>query len=148
MTGRRPDQPSANVEIVREVMTLFGYARSSDTGGEQATRRLRELISPDIHIDMSRRVFNPDTYDGYEGLARLGREMQSVWGEFTITPERFVDVDDRVVVIEIRRGRGRASGVEVEQRSGVIWTLQNSQIVRMETDLDPNAALEVVGRSE
>jgi ketosteroid isomerase-like protein len=137
-----------NVEIVREAMTLFADARSGNATDEQARGRLRELISPDIHIDMSRRVFNPGTYDGYEGLRRLGREMQVVWADFTITPERFIDVGDRVVVIEVRRGRGRGSGVEVEQRAGVIWTLRNSRIIGMETDLDPKAALAAVGLAE
>jgi Ketosteroid isomerase-related protein len=136
------------VEIVREVMALFGNAPDESAADGEASKRLSDLISPDVHIDMSRRVFNPDTYDGHEGLRRLAREMQVVWDEFTIVPERFVDAGDRVVVIEIRRGRGRASGVKVEQRAGVIWTLRGGQVVRMETDFDPMQALEAVGLQE
>jgi len=97
-----------NVEIVREVMELFNDPNPA------AVERLRELIAEDVHIDMSRRVFNPDTYDGHEGLIRLGRETQAVWDTFTLTPEQFIDAGDRVVVIETRRGRGRGSGTEVE----------------------------------
>src|SRR4051794_26087330 len=52
----------ANVEIVREIMELF------NDPGAAAVDRLRELFADDVHIDMSRRVFNPDTYDGHEGL--------------------------------------------------------------------------------
>jgi ketosteroid isomerase-like protein len=137
-----------NIEIVREVMALFGYARDGSTTDEKTRRRLKELIATDVQIDMSHRVFNPDTYEGHSGLRRLGREMQTVWSGFTITPERFVEAGDCVVVIETRRGRGRASGVEVEQRAGVIWTLRDGQVIRMETDLDPKVALEAVGVEE
>jgi ketosteroid isomerase-like protein len=68
-----------------------------------------------------------------------------VWDTFTITPERFLAAGDRVVVIETRRGRGRSSGVEVEHRAGVIWTLRGGPVVRMKTDLDPEDALRATG---
>src|SRR3954447_8011480 len=96
-----------NVEIVREVMALLGT-----TGTDRATKttdRLADLFAADVIVDMSRRVFNPDIYEGLDGLRRLGREMQTVWDAFTITPERFLAAGDRVVVIETRRGLGRSS---------------------------------------
>jgi ketosteroid isomerase-like protein len=128
-----------NVEIVREVMELFNEP------GPHAAERLRALFAPDVHIDMSRRVFNPDTYDGHDGLLRLGRETSSVWDTFKVMPERFIDAGDRVVVIETRRGRGRSSGTEVEQRSSAIWTLRAGQVVRMESDVPTEQAVEAVG---
>jgi ketosteroid isomerase-like protein len=130
-----------NVEVVREVMDLLDRA---GVGGEPPPR-LIALFASDVRIDMSRRVFNPDVYEGHEGLRRLGHEIADVWEEFRITPERFIDAGDRVVVIETRHGRGGASGVEVEHRSAVIWTLGDGQVIRMETDLDPQEALEAVG---
>jgi ketosteroid isomerase-like protein len=137
------------VEVVREVMVLLALARDPERADRGHTRRrLFALFAPDVHIDMSRRVFNPDTYDGHAGLRRLGREVRAVWDEFTIEPERFASAADRVVVIEKRRGRGRGSGVEVEQRSGVIWTVREGKIVRMETDLDPDDALKAVGLAD
>jgi ketosteroid isomerase-like protein len=129
-----------NVEIVRETMELLNRS----TRGERGLGLLRRF-APDVRIDMSRRVFNPDVYEGYEGLARLGADVGQVWDEFEIEAERFVAAGDRVVVIEVRRGRGRESGVEVVQRAGVIWTLRDGQVVAMETDLDPDEALRIVG---
>src|SRR5438105_15929278 len=131
-----------NVEIVREVMALLSTTDTDPATKRQATERLADLFAAEVVVDMSRRVFNPDVYKGLDGLRRLAREMQTVWEAFTITPERFLAAGDRVVVIETRRGRGRSSGVEVEQRAGVIWTLRDGQVVRMETDLDPQEALE------
>jgi ketosteroid isomerase-like protein len=133
-----------NVEVVREVMDLLDRAGK---GGEPVPR-LTALFASDVRIDMSRRVFNPDVYEGHEGLRRLGREIGEVWDEFRITPERFIDAGDRVVVIETRYGLGRESGVKVEHRSAVIWTLADGQVVHMETDLSPDEALEAVGLRE
>jgi ketosteroid isomerase-like protein len=125
-----------NVEIVKRVMELFGRAQEPGAGAE-----IRELVSPVVVIDMTRRVFNPDTYEGHAGLDRLGEEIAEVWDEFKIEPERFIDAGDRVVVIETRRGRGTGSGVEVEMRSGVIWTLRDGQVVGLQTDLEPDEAI-------
>ena len=129
-----------NVELVKDTMELLNRSARGERG-----LGLLKRFAPDVRIDMSRRVFNPDVYVGHEGLRRLGAEVGQVWEEFTIEPERFVDAGDRVVVIEKRRGRGRGSGVETVQRSAVIWTLRDGQVVGMETDLDPDEALEAVG---
>ena len=135
-----------NVDVVREVMGLLNRV----TGGSdrEAERELLERFSPDVRIDMSRRVFNPDVYEGYGGLARLGREIGDVWADFHITPTRFIDAGDRVVVLETRVARGTGSGVEVEQHSAVIWTLRAGRVVAMQTDLGPAEALEAVGLEE
>ena len=133
-----------NVEVVREAMSLMNVAGRD----REAARRLVDLFDPEVRIDMSRRVFNPDIYEGQEGLRRLGREVRDVWEEFRIEPERFVDAGDTVVVIEKRYGRGRGSGIDVEQRSAVIWTLRDGKIIAMETDVDPQEALTAVGAGE
>jgi ketosteroid isomerase-like protein len=132
-----------NVEVVQAVMALMDR-------GERGERNLRLLdhFATDVEIDMSRRTFNPDVYRGHDGLRRLSREVREVWEVFVITPERFIDAGERVVVVETRRGRGKGSGVEVEDRSAVIWTIREGKVVRMETDLDPQDALEAVGLAE
>jgi ketosteroid isomerase-like protein len=132
-----------NVEIVLEVMDLFNRPQGPDRDAELLAR-----VVPDVVIDMTRRVFNPDTYEGHDGLRRLQGDVASVWQEFRIDPERVIDAGDRVVVIETRHGRGIGSDVEVTQRSGVIWTLRDGLISRMEADLDPEEALESAGLEE
>ena len=87
---------------------------------------------------MTRRVFNPDIYEGHEGLRRLAGDFAQVWEEFTLEPVEMTDEGDRVIVIEHRRGRGRGRGVQVDQRSRAIWTLRDGLVVRLVTDLDPD----------
>lgn len=127
-------------------MALVDSARNDDLSQslDNLTQRLANLVATDAQIDMSRRVFNPDVYRGQAGLRRLLEEIREVWDEFRVTPERFVDAGDRVVVIETIRGRGGTSGVDVESRSASIWTLRDGQVVHMQTRYEPEEALEVL----
>lgn len=137
-----------NVDIVREAMALADEARNADLSEparDALIGRFTNLVATDAQFDMSGRVFNPDVYTGKAGLRRLLREIREVWDEFRVTPERFVDAGDRVVVIEAIRGRGRSSNVPVESRSASIWTLRDGQIIHMKTSYDPREALEAAG---
>jgi ketosteroid isomerase-like protein len=125
-----------NLEVVQEVIRLFGQAVHGEPSPE-----LFELFARDVEIDMTRRVFNPDTYEGHAGLRRLGREVSETWGDFRVEPERFVESGDRVIVIERRRGRGRQSGLEVDTRSAAVYTIRHGKVVRLETDMRPEDAL-------
>jgi ketosteroid isomerase-like protein len=133
-----------NVEIVREVMGLLSGAESG-----RLTPALFERFATDVRIDMSRRVFDPNVYEGHAGLRRLAAEDRDAWAEFPIEEaERFVDAGDRVIVIETRGGRGSGSGVEVDLRLAVIWTLRKGKVVRIETYIDAQEALESAGIDE
>lgn len=132
---------AANVELVREAMALIRSMRA----GSEPDPRLFELLAPEMTLDMSRRRFNPEVYEGHAGLRRFRREMDEVWEEFVVTPERMIDADEHVVVIESLRGRGRASGVETRSRSASVWTLRDGQIIHMATYREPQEALEAVG---
>jgi ketosteroid isomerase-like protein len=45
-------------------------------------------------------------------------------------------------------GRGRESGVSVDQRFAQVWTLQDGAVTRIESYLNPAEALEAAGLSE
>ncbi len=131
---------SQNMEIVREAMALI---RRTGTGEPEP--RLYELLSPAMTLDMSRRTFNPDVYEGYEGLRRFRRERDEVWEEFVVTPERMIDAGEKVVVIESLGGSGRGSGVETRSRSASVWTVRDGRVIAMATYYDPREALKAAG---
>jgi ketosteroid isomerase-like protein len=128
-----------NVEVVREVIALMNR-----TDGGELDLRLLDRFAPDAQVDMSRRILKPDIYRGHAGLQRLRREVKEVWEGFLLAPERIMDAGDSVMVIDTQRGRVMASGLKVEHRSAVIWTVRRGQIIRMEVGLDPQEALELV----
>jgi ketosteroid isomerase-like protein len=59
-----------------------------------------------------------------------------------------LDAGDHVVSIEITRGRGRASGVEVELQQYGVWTIRDGKIVRARWFTTRQEALEAAGLSE
>jgi ketosteroid isomerase-like protein len=132
-----------NVEIVRRMIALGEHARA---GGLTAVPL--DLATEDFEIDLSRRVFNPETYRGFEGWVRLTDEMREVWAEWHVIPERIVASGDRVVSIEAVRGRGRGSGLETEGRYGSIWTFEDGRVRRVEVGLEPEEALRALGLEE
>jgi ketosteroid isomerase-like protein len=128
--------PEDSVEVVRQLIALGEQARESGL-----TSLPMDLVAADMEIDLSRRVFNPETYRGLDGWVRLNNELSEVWTEWHVTPERIVSVGDRVVSIETVRGRGRGSGLETEARYASIWTFANGRVTRVEIGLDPDEAL-------
>lgn len=131
-----------NVEVVREVIALMNRAASDEP--DELDPRLLDLFAPEVQVDMSRRIRNPDVYQGHAGLHRLRREVHEVWHGFLLEPERIMDAGESVMVIETQPRPVSAGGAEVEHRSAVIWTVRNGRVIRMEAGLDPQEALELV----
>jgi ketosteroid isomerase-like protein len=129
-----------NVEVVRSV---FGAVNRGDR--ETAFG----LADPEIVVDATRRVFNPTTYGGIEGLRQWADDMDDVWQKFRVEVIEFIDAGDRVVVVIRLHGKGKTSGIEVQQRVAGIWSVRNGRVVRVEIGYtDPREALEAVGLSE
>jgi ketosteroid isomerase-like protein len=63
--------------------------------------------------------------------------------------ERMVDAgDDKAVGTFHQRATGKASGVPVELRMGLLYEFRDGQIARMTNFLDPAEALKAAGVSE
>ena len=133
-----------NVEIVRRALDLLWEAYKSPAAADG----LLELCTPDIRVDATHRVFNPDLYEGPAGVRRLVQDVRDAWENFSGRTERLVDLGDRVVVVETIGGRGRASGAHVEQKGALIVTLRGGLIELIEVFVDPHEALTAVGLEE
>jgi ketosteroid isomerase-like protein len=126
-----------NVELVRSL-----YEGGGDRG------RLLALAHPDIVVDATRRVFNPTTHVGTDGLRRMFAEADEVWEEFRVEPLEFIDAGDRVVVVVRVVGKGKGSGAEARQHSAQILVLRDGLVVRWEVGYaDRHEALEAAGLS-
>jgi ketosteroid isomerase-like protein len=128
-----------NVEIVRKAFEAIA-----------AGDRERALSYTDsaMVVDATRRVFNPATYRGTEGLRQMLADMDDVWENLHPEPFEFVDSGDRVVVVGRMVGKGRGSGVEVGREFAGVWTIRDGRIVRWDICSDRAEALEAVGLSE
>jgi ketosteroid isomerase-like protein len=118
--------------------------RESYAAGE-AVEELLALCAPDIRIDASRRVFNPDVYEGRDGLRRLVREVCDAWEGFSEREEQVIDAGERVVTLQTIGGRGRSSGVDVRAEGALLWTLRDGQVILVEVFADRAEALRLAG---
>jgi uncharacterized protein len=126
-----------NVEIVRRCVEYLNRRDFS---------QVFELFDPEIELDLSRNVFNPDVHRGHAGIERWRSAAEDVWDDLNGVVEEFIDAGDRVVTRVIMRGKGKESGVEVKMQLYSIWTLRNAKVVQLVGGYrDRSEALEAAG---
>lgn len=103
------------------------------------------LCDADFRLDMSDRVFNPAVYEGHDGIRRFYSEVRDVWESYVWEPEELVQAGDRVLALLRSGGRGRGSGVEVERRTAMCWTVRAGRARSVRFYRDPDEALGALG---
>ena len=76
------------------------------------------------------------------------RRWFGTWDDLRITPERFYDEGERVVVLFTLQGRGKASGTPGDPRAANVWTVRAGKVIELVGYPDRAEALEAVGLSE
>ena len=128
-----------NVELV---------TRGFEAWNRQDHEAVIECFSPDLEIDTSDRVLNPDLYEGVAGFMRMRQEIGEAWEEFRIELEEYFEAGEDVLVFVRAIGRGRVSGVEVDFRSAWLMTVRDKRVTRARLYRDRAQALEAAGLSE
>jgi ketosteroid isomerase-like protein len=132
-----------NMEVVRRV---FDAAARGDTAA------VFDLYDPYVVWDATRTergAITGKVVQGREALLKWLREWYEPWETMEDILEELIDAgQQRVVSVMIQRGRGRASGIEVEDRLGAVWTLQDGKIIRAVWFPSREDALEAAGLSE
>jgi uncharacterized protein len=139
-----------NVEVVRgafEVLTRLMAASAADPNRSMRDdyARFAEFLDPEFELVQATSAVEPGTLRGYQGFVTFiegGREM---WRAAQLEPQEFIAAGDQVVVLGVFRAQGRASGAEVEQPTGTVWTLRDGKVARVQAFLDPSEALEAAG---
>lgn len=110
---------------------------------------LYDNLDPKVEWDTSTSDF-PDAgvYHGHEGVKDYRRRFWGAWEARRNEPEEFIDAGDSVVVIVRMGGRGRSSGVDVDQDFAWVWTFCGGKITRVAVYQNRAGALEAVGRSK
>ena len=95
--------------------------------------------------------FRPDgaVHRGREALVKLVRSWRSVWEAHEFKLEHVVDDGgERVAALLREKGRGRAGGVEIENRWGLVSTVRDGKIVNTTVYRTPEEALEAIGADQ
>jgi ketosteroid isomerase-like protein len=130
-----------NVEVIMRVNALWASRDFS---------QLPELCDPEVVIDTSRNVFNPDVYRGYDGVRRMVEGTDEMWDSFEVEIEEVVDAGNDTVFAATRiSGVGRGSGVKSEMHLFQVVTLRDGRVLHATGGYrDRGEALEAAGLSE
>ena len=129
-----------NVALARR---FFGFWPDRDFSA------VEEFIRPDMVIDMSRNVFNPGIYRGFDGFRDWVAVVDETWEDFRPGPEEFVEVGNALVTAVRVSGTGRGSGVRTEMLIFGVWKFDQGKVARYTGGFrDRDDALEAAGLSE
>ena len=85
---------------------------------------------------------------GPAAVRNVWRRWDAEWEELETVAEEYIDAGDQLVVIVRYRGRGRFSGVEVNDLQYEVHTLRDGQCIRKVEFPTRSQALEAAGLSE
>jgi uncharacterized protein len=127
-----------NVEIVRDHMEAF-------LSGDR--EKALSYYDPEVEFDATARP-EGQVYRGHEGVAEAMRVWIGAWEDWKLEVEEIIDAGDRVLVIARESGRGKGSGIEIDQQSFVVFTLRQGKIVRWQGLVHRATAFEAAGLRE
>jgi ketosteroid isomerase-like protein len=134
-----PGMSQENAEIVRRI---YERLNRGDVEG------VVELCDDDLLIDMSERVFNPDTYTGPDGIRRFYEGVGDAWESYRWDVEETRVVGDSVVAMLHCHAQSREGGPEVDWRVAWLWKLRRRKPVSVRFYRHRADALQAAGLSE
>jgi ketosteroid isomerase-like protein len=120
-----------DVEIVRGLFEAYNR-------GEPAW----ELLHPGVVWN----AVDEEPQHGPDAVRAYMERWESPWEELETIAEEFAELGERVVVTVLFRGRGQASGAEVETRLYEVFELRDGLLLRMDEFSDRAEALEFAAR--
>lgn len=97
---------------------------------------IRKLTSPDIVV-----MTTVEAYRGPEALLGWLDEGDDAFDDFAVELLEIEELGGRVVVSMRQRGRGKASGAEVDDRLTHVWTLRDGRGISLRSFADHDDAL-------
>jgi ketosteroid isomerase-like protein len=128
-----------NAEMVRR---LYERLNRGDVDG------VVELCADDFFIDMSERVFNPDTYTGHDGIRRFHAGVRDAWQSDRWDVEETRVAGDAVVAMLHCHAQSREGGPGVEWRVAWLWKFRRGRPVALRFYRQQANAREAAGLRE
>jgi len=109
-----------------------------------------ELATPDFEYypGIASALDGGTGYRGREGVDRFAADTSENWEELQTVADEFRDLGDRVLVLGRLKGRGKGSGVPVDQPFVNILDFRGDRIWRSRVYLDRAEGLRTAGLSE
>lgn len=128
---------SAEADRLLEAIEAFGRGEPTDP----------ELLAPGFELHQASSII--DTAGVFRGPGALRdslAELQESFDDLSFVPERVIETPAGEVVVLIHvRGRGRGSGLEIDNRVAWVFTFRDGQAVRMTVYEEQAEALSDLG---
>jgi ketosteroid isomerase-like protein len=129
-----------NVEACRGVIEAI-----NERGPDAAL----DLLDPEVEFYEDPKFPEAEVFRGRDEVVGNFRKFTESFEHYLFEIEDLRDAGGHKVMAVLReKARGKTSGVEVERRSGWVFTFRDGKALRVEIYLDPGDALEVVGLAE
>ena len=139
-----------NVDLIRGMWEPFkGVDLAAVDWDDEAIREMSERFwSPEVELRWSRSGPEARVYQGRDGVIQAFREWVEPFREYYIEPLDFIEQEDRVIILQLHRGIGSASGVSVEDEFTHVYEVRDHMITRVDEYDTLKEALEAGGLSE
>jgi ketosteroid isomerase-like protein len=127
-----------NVDLVRSIYATVG--RGDYSSADWASEDIEYVVADGVA---------PATLRGRDGLVLAMRDAFSVMEDWRDLPEQFRELDaDRVLVLSKFSGRGKTSGLAVEQDVAQLFEIHEARVTRIVVYFDRTLALSDLGLVE
>lgn len=113
--------------------------------GRRTLAEAAELMHPAAEMRQPSALPDTDEYYGREELVRGTRRWLAEWEGFRFAPEEVADLGERALMRVRLSGRGKASGIELDQTVYHLWTFRDGMPWRCEVFVDEDAAQQAAG---
>jgi ketosteroid isomerase-like protein len=130
-----------NVDIVEHLLRMFS---------DQDIDGMMDAIDSEVEIDYSESdALDAAVYRGHTACRGFLQGRYEDWENRRFEPMEILDAPPNAVVALGRmRGKGRASGVDVEANSVTVWTLRHGNVSQIKLYRTRAEALKAVGLKE
>jgi ketosteroid isomerase-like protein len=126
----------ADLEVVRR-----GFA-AMDRGDVEA---VLAGMDPDIEWYPTLDFVDIGPFRGHAGIRRLMDLILAAFDSYSLQPEELIDAGEHVVAPVRQTGRGKGSGIDVDVRYILVFTMRGGRALRVESFYDRKQALAAAG---
>jgi ketosteroid isomerase-like protein len=134
--------PDTKVEVVRKAVDAF---RRRDA----ATLKSLFTADSEFRSALAGGVAEGGVYRGRESVDDYLRDLEDVFEDWHTEDEEYLDAGgDRLLLLYRIVGRGKGSGVPIDQRIAILWTVRGEQLALGVAYLEPEEAMRAAGLAE
>jgi ketosteroid isomerase-like protein len=130
---------SANVEIVRLLYAAWERGDFSSA---------KPFFDPEVEFRPPPEFPDYQVCHGLDEMNRAFRLWMGAWESYRFGSPELVDAGDKVMAVHHQWGKGKDTGVEVQNEVFNVFTLRAGKVARYEMFFKRAAALEAAGLSE